>query len=572
MKKYFLFLFSFVFLFSITPVRAQRIFSDDFSGNLEKWQLVNGDISYWQVSNQALYATIAQSRKLSTIVPKDEFWQGMDEYTVDFIFKVFDDTDKNFVIGMRDVANFYDFHFYSNKLIVEDIRNGFSLHSAMVPFALELNRDYSVHVFYAKEKIELLIDGEKVFNTTENWAPPIYGGKFGLKIATGGVAHSRAFFDQVEVKEINSKDVLFKQDDPLWAMAIYDHADSWTDHPEMSNWACALNSVAMLLRAYGYYSLPNGDEINPLSLNQWLIEQGDGYIANGLVNWLAISRLSRILSEQSADILPKLEFIYFKGSEEENLGVLRESLVETAGQIAASFGHFFLVKEYLENLHDFSIKDPLYGQLLLSEKTEKIVSLRLFQPSFTDLSYLLLVLPKEFNFSLTAENGGVIEELQSVEEEITGELGTIGQDYRLIYYAKPESAKLNLSLNTSNLNKELLDKVKLFIYQNDGDFQLVSLSGLINEAEDFNKVNQLLLKIDYLKEEESIVNLEIIEKTIDEQKQNTLNQLAAKSNEDFESGRISFYLFYQLNLLIDSLREHLDYFFLLQKFLDFHKL
>jgi len=247
-------------------------------------------------------------------------------------------------------------------------------------------------------------------------------------------------------------------------------------------------------------------------------------------------------------------------------------LAETAGQIAASSGHFFLVKEYLENLHDFSIKDPLYGQLLLSEKTDKIVSLRLFQPSFTDLSYLLLVLPKEFNFSLTTENGDAIDNLQSVEEEIAGELGTIGQDYKLIYYAKPEPGKLNLFLNTFNFNKELLDKVKLFIYQNDGDFQLVSLSELTNEVESFDKVDQLLLKIDYLKEEESIVNLEIIEKTADEQKQNILKQLAAQSNEDFESGKLSFYLFYQLNLLIDSLRENLDYFFLLQKFLDFHRL
>jgi hypothetical protein len=129
-----------------------------------------------------------------------------------------------------------------------------------------------------------------------------------------------------------------------------------------------------------------------------------------------------------------------------------------------------------------------------------------------------------------------------------------------------------LFLDTNNFNKELLDKVKLFIYQNNGDFQLISLSELSDEVEDFNKIDRFLLKIDYLKDEESDVSLEIIEKTVDEQKQNTLNQLAAQSNEDFESGKLSFYLFYQLNLLIDSLRENLDYFFLLQKFLDFHKL
>jgi hypothetical protein len=132
----------------------------------------NGNWSYWQIRNQALYATISQSRKLSTIVPKDEFWQGMEEYTVDFIFKVFDNTDKNFVVGMRDAANFYDFHFYNNDLIVEDIRNGFSIHSVAIPFALELDKDYAMHLLYSKDKIELLIDGELIFHTDYCGIPP----------------------------------------------------------------------------------------------------------------------------------------------------------------------------------------------------------------------------------------------------------------------------------------------------------------------------------------------------------------------------------------------------------------
>lgn len=570
MKKYLLFLISFFCLLASKPALAQKIFSDDFSGNLDQWQLVNGSMSYWQIIDQVLYATIFQSRQLSTIVPKDEFWQEMDEYTVDFIFKVFDDTDKNFVVGMRDAANFYDFHFYSGRLTIEDIRNGSSIRNVILPFALELNRDYKIHIFYSKEKIELFIDDQKIFNTTENWQPPIYGGKFGLKIATGGVAHSRALFDKIEVKEIDSGDVLFKQDDPLWATAIYDHAENWADDPTMSNWACALSSAAMLLRAYGYQNLPDGEAITPLSLNQWLIEQSDGYVADGLVNWLAISRLSQILSEKSANSFPKLEFSYFKGEEEENLQTLRENLVETVGQIAASTGHFFLVKEYLENLHDFNVKDPLYGQLLLSEKTEKIASLRLFQPSFTDLSYLLLVMPKEFNFSLVNENGEAIEQLQSVEEEIGDEAEAIGQDYKLVYYAKPETAQLNLFLNASALDQNLLQKVKLYIYQKNAEVQLIQLSDLVSEISDFEQVNQLLLKINYFKEAVSSVDLEIIEKTVDEQRRLALNQLSTKSREDFESGKLSFYLFYQLNLLIDSLREHLDYFFLLQKFLDFH--
>lgn len=571
MKNYLLFLLFFYYLFANKPALAQKVFSDDFSTSLDKWTLVNGAMSYWQINNQALYATISQSRKLSTIVPKDEFWQAMDEYSVDFVFKVFDSTDKNFVVGMRDASNFYDFHFYNNQLIVEDIRNGFSLHSATVPFNLQLNKEYSIYLFYSKEKIELFIDGVKVFVTDQFWSPPIHGGKFGLKISTGSVAHSQAYFDQIEIKEFKSKNVIFKQNNPLWATKIYDHADLWSAEPSMSNWGCALSSAAMLLRAYDYHYLPSGEEIDPWSLNQWLITQSDGYIADGLLNWLALSRLSKTLSDESNNSLPKLEFSYFRGSEEENLAMLKDNLNDDTVQVAATTEHFFLVNDYLMDHNDFAIRDPLYEYDFLSERSEKIDSLRLFKPSFTDLSYLLVVLPKEVAFSL-ADEMGEIEDLQIVTEEITTELEKIGDGYKLVHYSKPESAMLNLLLDASLFNQELADKVKLYIYDQNGQLQLINLADLIDGDQDFTKIGQLLLKINYLKDVPSTVTLEIIEKTAEEQKQNALNDLADKSKQDFEAGKISFYLFYQLNLLIESLRKHLGYFFLLEKFLDFHRL
>lgn len=527
-------------------------------------------MSYWQINNQVLHANLSQSNRLSTLVPKDEFWQGMTEYTVDFIFKVFDKSDKNFVVGMRDTGNFYDFHFYNNQLIVEDIRLGNSLHSASVPFALTTNKDYSVHLFYSKEKIELLIDGQLVFATDKFWSPPIYGGKFGLKIATGSVAQSHASFDQIEIKELANKDVLFKQNDPLWGEKIYDHADLWSKQPAMSNWACALSSGAMLLRHYGFQFLENGEELNPWSLNQWLLSQADGYIANGLVNWLAISRLSAQLSKIKNDSLPKLEFTYFKASEAENMNVLRENLNDDLVQIAASTKHFFLVKDYLEETHDFLIKDPLYDYTLLTKSVEKIDSLRLFKPSFTDLSYILLVIPKKLHYSLADSFGKEITNFNLIEESIVNGEENIGQDYDLLYYPKPNAMAFNLLLS-ANFDQELLSKTKLYFYQQDGTVQSPNLIELLGK-QDLSKLNQIVLKINYAKEQNSEVNLELIEKTIDELRITELDKIATQSKADFENGEMSFYIFYQLNLLIKSLREHLDYYFLLEKFLDFYQL
>lgn len=571
MKKYLLFLLSFYCLFANGLVLAQNFFSDDFSTNLDKWTLVNGSMTYWQIDNQALHASIFQSGKLSTIVPKDEFWQGMNEYIVDFVFKTFDASDKNFVIGMRDASNFYDFHFYNNQLIVEDIRMGYSLHSATVPFILQLNKEYSMHLIYSKEKIELFVDGVKFFATDQFWSPPIYGGKFGLKISTGSLTHSQAYFDQVKIRDFNSKDVIFKQNDPLWATKIYDHANLWSQEPSMSRWACALSSAAMLLRAYNYYFLANGTEIDPWSLNQWLLTQSDGYIADGLLNWLALSRLSKILSDLNHNLLPKLEFSYYKDSEKENLTVLKNNLNEDAVQIAATTKHFFLVTDYLTDQNDFIIKDPLYEYNLLSERTDKIDSLRLFKPSFTDLSYLLLVLPKEMIFSLFNEQGK-IENLQTLTETIEVESEKIGQNYKLVYYRKPDSAMLNLLLDSSHFNQELIKSVKLYIYDQNARLQLINLADLINADQDLTKIGQLSLDINYHKDADSLVALKVIEKTTEEQEQTVLIDLANQSKQDFAEGKISFYLFYQLNLLIESLHKNLDYFFLLKKFLDFYQL
>jgi len=571
MKKYLLFFFSFFYLFAGAPIFAQKSFSDDFSTDLNKWQLMNGNMSYWKVNNQALYATISQPRKLSTIVPKDEFWQGMSEYNVDFIFKVFDITDKNFVVGMRDADNFYDFHFYNNQLIVEDIRNGLSFHSVSVPFALELNKDYLIHILYSREKIELSIDGQQVFQTDQFWSPPLYGGKFGLKISTGSVAYSKAYFDQVEVQEINAENILFKQNDVKWGAEIYDHANDWSEEPNISNWGCALTSAVMLLRAYGYHSLPTGNGLNPSSLNQWLLEQDDGYIADGLVNWLAISRLSKVLSDQSNNELPKLEFSFLGGSEEENLLNLQNNLLDSPGQIATDGKHFFLVSEHLSELHDFVIKDPLYDEELLSQKVEPIESLRIFTPSLTDLSYLLLVLPKDFSFILSDLSNNILETI-SLTEKIEHNEEKIGEDYQIIYYPKPSDGLFNLAINSNLFNQTLISKSKVFLYQSDGDFQKIELSDLMGDQYDPGNLKQLILQINYLKDAESTFDLNLEEKTVDEQKLIKIDELTAWSKTSFESGELSFYLFYQLNLLIDSLRDHLNYFFLLEKFLEFHQL
>lgn len=572
MRLYFFLVIVFYLIFDQSVQASIRTFNEDFSGDLQQWELVNGAWSYWQIKDQSLYATLTQSRKLSTIMPKDEFWLGMKEYEVDFVFKVFDKSDKNFVLGMRDANHFYDFHFYNNQLIVEDIRNGFSLVRTSIPFVLETNRDYAIHLLYSKEKIEMLVDGEKLFATDATWPAIPDGGKFGLKIATGSVANSKAYFDQIVVREFLPNKVHFKQNDELWATNVYDHADRWSSDPSMSRWACALSSAAMLLRSNGFHFLENGELLDPVSLNNWLLAQSDGYVADGLLNWLAISRLSQILSTRDGGLLPKLEFSFFQGEVVENLATLQQFLSGNSGQIAAVPGHFFFVENYLEDEDDFMIKDPLYDYNLLSDVSSSIESLRLFKPSFTDLSYLFLVVPAGLDFSLSNELGQEIKELQAVKESIVAETEAIGAGYDLFYYPQPKEEQLNLLFTAENFSLEILDELQIFFYQVDGSVQVLNWRSLIASDQDFQQIKQLLLKVAFAKNADSSFSLELIEKNLEEQQQEHLSDLSNQAAEDFQAGKLSFYLFYQLNLLIDSLRDHLGYFFLLEKFLEFHGL
>jgi hypothetical protein len=269
--------------------------------------------------------------------------------------------------------------------------------------------------------------------------------------------------------------------------------------------------------------------------------------------------------------LPKLEFNYFKSNEAEILSKLQENLPNSEGQIATDGKHFFLVNKYLSELHEFMIKDPLYEQELLSQKTEPIESLRIFTPSMTDLSYLMIVLPKEFSFILNNEAGDVLKTTSFIEQ-IENANETIGSEYRIIYYSKPNSALFNLIINSNFFNQELIDKVQILLYQSNGNVQQIKLNDLIDDQQNYKNIRQFDLHINYIKDAESTIELNFEEKTIDEQRQNRLNELATWAQENFADGKLSFYLFYQLNLLIDSLREHLNYFFLLDKFLEFHQL
>ncbi len=160
--------------------------------------------------------------------------------------------------------------------------------------------------------------------------------------------------DILPAKDLNVP--LLRQTDPLWGAQVYDSASRWSPaHATISDWGCAETSAAMILQYYGITKLPNNINLDPGTLNTWLKNQPDGYIGNGLLNWLAISRLSKLAKTNNPN------FIY-DALEYRRKGIDKVSLTDdiNAGQpdILEEPGHFIVGKGI--NADTFNINDPYY--------------------------------------------------------------------------------------------------------------------------------------------------------------------------------------------------------------------
>lgn len=163
--------------------------------------------------------------------------------------------------------------------------------------------------------------------------------------------------------------------------------------------------------------MPGGENLTPATLNNWLKTQSDGYIADGLVNWWAVTRLVKILSNQSTEAkevlentsdtpviseqLPMLEFSTVK----ENVLQAAEVFIRSNNPVIAQTpGHFVVMNGFYKDTDDFVVVDPLFPKIKASEY-EEIQSLRIFQPSFTDLSTLVVVHDSTFQVNVYDEVG-----------------------------------------------------------------------------------------------------------------------------------------------------------------------
>ncbi len=488
-----LFIFYLLFFLVAKPIWAnETLFTDNFERkNIGAWQVVrnsqhhhplepcfyHGLPALWQIVDGKLGININGIACTTEIIPQQLDLSEVHDYEFQFQWEFLKSThmDRNVLIKWQDINNWYGLHILDNKLLVQKVIDGqlSSLYKNWGYYPFVADETYTFKITFIDDQIRVYINDELIIHTIDR-APFISGFKtLGFQASSGDIFQSSSFFDNLVITSIEERGEKklhvhpYKQTDPEWKNQLYDHANDWSDKPTLGDWGCALSSAVMLLNYYQINQLPNNEKITPKTLNQWLKNQPDGFMGEGLVNWLAISRLTQEMS----DILktPVLEFSWIDKKKENIIQIIDHD----QPVIINIPGHFLVADGYTADKLDFYIKDPAFDFQLLSQHQTELISGRVFTPSYTDLSYILLVHNPEMNISLVDESGHSPKNMSIYSEYISSQDRSEQAQVKVVQsIAKPEAGRYRLKITNSNQQES---EFNLYTYDTLGKVSVFSL-------------------------------------------------------------------------------------------------
>jgi hypothetical protein len=512
-----------IFLSFSFPVYAESttIFTEGFSTPFgDKWQVVWNrqwqdetkpcmnklSPTVWSQNMGKIFAEIDGPPCITAFAPTNFNISDVPKYTVNFRLQMYESTemDRSFIFLWQDSANWYDVKFYGNSVVIQKVVNGqgYTLPGSVGFYPFQLNQEYPFSIEVTQQQRIVVKLGSQILLDVADQAPFLQTSidkKIAFGSGVGARSRSVTSYDQVEVKSETSNQSLislnvpsFKQTDPNWSQLEYDHARNWATVPTMNRWGCAVTSMAMILRYYGIDSLPSGENITPASLNQWLKDQVDGYIS-GNVNWLAVTRLTRLVSAKNNT--PKLEFSRQDGNQEEILQLAKQDILAQKPVILGVEGHFFVADGVNSLANTLFIKDPAFSYSLLSQHVKEVLTIRRFQPSQTDLSYLFITLPADLEFEIKNDQGEVITTERTTEYladpfTINGENSPLVQQ---VLIRKPETGRYYLQIYQLEPKPYSLS---IYSYDVAGNVQIQEKTGEVGPEPQ-------TIEIDYQKEEPS---------------------------------------------------------------------
>lgn len=463
---------------STSPSHAQAtVFTEDFETDFHQWQPTRDNGNNWLLLNGQADVYLEKPQTITEMVPKDEFWdQSWEnlEYELDYI--PLTGVDRNISFGFQNLNNWYEIHFIENLYNILKVKSGQKTFDIFRPFHLENGQSYRIKIIFHTGFIQVYINNQLIAEEYDFTFKEDYG-KIGIKVSTGAAYPTHVRFDNLVVRQLSDEGLhltvpFLKQNDPRWAGLEYDHAREWSTNPTFSRWACALTSMVMIMKYHGLEMLPNGSEVTPATLNTWLLNQPDGYVGQGLLNWVAVSRLTKLISQKFGT--PKLEYVW------QGTNPYQAALHELALQrpvILHIPEHFLVATGHTANKQDLYINDPFYDFSKFFEHQQDLLSIRTFVPSQTDLSYLVIAHDSNLDLKLTTATGQQLSNLQTFTESLTATDNSEKTTSTTLHYlAKPKSQTLNLRLQTATLQPF---KLQIFSYDAEGNLQDLTQTGLI---------------------------------------------------------------------------------------------
>lgn len=478
------------------------LFEDDFSNGFEKWESVRNNFNFWSIINNQADVFINKGSTLAELVPKDTYWNpDWKNIVYELDYKYIQGADKNISFGFKDVYNWYEIHFVGNSYFLSHVKGGKVVWDFSGRAILENNVTHRISIKLNEGSIITLIDGNEIINVIDPTFDNDYG-KIGIKAGAGTIYPTHAIYDNILVKTLDTLDsklniILQKQFDPQWASNEYDSAKNWSTGYGIDQWGCLITSLSMIMNFHGIDKMPDGNIVDPSNINLWLKSQPDGYIGSGLVNWMAISRLTKLINLVHST--PNLEYKRISGS---NLTTAENEILEGKPVILQIPGHFLVGNGIVENsdttLHDLYISDPAYNYDKFSEHEKELLSTRTLQPSFTDLSYVHINNSPDINVTIKHEDLSVINNLQTYEEYLSdfivdenlsvgGFTSNNSPSLIISEIEKPENGIYLIEISQESFGPF---DISIFTYNKDGELSNLSYSGLVGK-------NKIQLKMTY---------------------------------------------------------------------------
>lgn len=274
----------------------------------------------------------------------------------------------------------------------------------------------------------------------------------------------------------------FSQRDPAWGNHEYDFASQWsTDGVGIKNWGCALTSACMVMKYHGINKLPDGNELNPDTVNSWLISQPDGYVNGGLLNWIALTRLAELINQVHGST--KLELVRRAYAPSR----IKQDLAANLPSILHIIGHFIVVRGEQEN--NFLIHDPYYENKKTYAFNEGTFTVNTFKPSNTNLSAILLTTDLGVDILVTSPEGSrtgtlagqifdeIPDALVAKEEPIINPEDQTSQSGsgNMLTYMQPENGEYKITISSPTTQ---IVTTQGFVYNQNGEPTSVTLNSL----------------------------------------------------------------------------------------------